>query len=119
MLVLSRRLTEKIIFPDSNTTVQVLAVKSGAVRLGIEAPPEVTVLREECSARAETQEPRASLLPNGAAGPTLCQLNRLLRDWLDVAAIGLALLHGQIQAGLPETTLDAFDEEIGGLRQQM
>src|SRR4051794_13668561 len=108
MLVLTRRPRERIIFPDNNIAIQVVAVKSGAVRLGIEAPPEVTVLREEVSARAETQEPRPSLLPDGAARPTLCQLNRLLRNWLDVAAIGLALLHRQIQAELPETTLDAF-----------
>src|SRR5262245_30449666 len=78
MLVLTRRPSEKIIFPDSNITVQVVGVKSRAVRLGIEAPPEVTVLREEVLARAATQQPRARLLPDGAAGPTLCQLNRLL-----------------------------------------
>src|SRR3954452_214877 len=113
MLVLTRRLSEKIIFPAINTAVQVVAVKSGAVRLGIEAPPEVAVLREEVLARAETQEPGASLLPDGAK-PTLCQLNRLLRNWLDVAAIGLALLHRQVQAELAEITpLAPLDEEIG------
>src|SRR5262245_5872357 len=119
MLVLSRRPREKIIFPGINITVQVVAVKSGAVRLGIEAPPEVTVLREEISARVGTQEPGATLLPDCAAEPTLCQLNHLLRNWLDVAAIGLALLRRQIQPGLTEATLDPFDEEIASLRRQM
>src|SRR4051794_23061090 len=113
MLVLSRRPREKIIFPGINITVQVVAIKPGAVRLGIEAPPEVTVLREEVSARAATQGPGASLLPDGADGPTLNQVNRLLRNWLDVAAIGLALLRRQIQAGSTEATLDPFDQEIG------
>ena len=47
MLVLSRRLNEKLLFPDIGTAVQVLSVKGSTVRLGIEAPPEVTVLREE------------------------------------------------------------------------
>src|SRR5436305_14315015 len=103
MLVLTRRPAEKILFPGFNTTVQVVAVKSGAVRLGIEAPPDVTVLRGELAARTE-EEPGANLLPDGAAAPTLCQLNRLLRGWLDVAAIGLALLHRQSQAGSTETT---------------
>jgi carbon storage regulator CsrA len=120
MLVLTRRRREKIIFPGINTTVQVVAVKSGAVRLGIEAPREVTVLREEVLARAETQEPGTSTLPDGAAGPTLCQLNHLLRNWVDVAAIRLALLQRQIQVGLTKAiTLDPFDKEIGALRQQM
>src|SRR6202043_1902567 len=47
MLVLSRRLNEKIVFPESNTVVQVVGVKPGVVRLGVRAPAEVTVLREE------------------------------------------------------------------------
>ena len=47
MLVLSRRLNEKVVLPGLGITVQVLAIRRGAVRLGIEAPPGVTVLREE------------------------------------------------------------------------
>jgi carbon storage regulator CsrA len=47
MLVLSRRLREKIVLPSLGVTVQVLGVRRGAVRLGIDAPPDVTVLREE------------------------------------------------------------------------
>jgi carbon storage regulator CsrA len=119
MLVLSRRMGQKIIFPGINITVQVVALKSSAVRLGIEAPLEVTVLREELSARAEMHEVGASLLPDGTAEPTLYQLNHLFRNWLDVAAIGLALLRRQIQGELTEITLDPFDGEIGVLRQQM
>src|SRR4051794_6490482 len=119
MLVLSRRPSEKIIFPGIDVTVQVVAVRPGAVRLGIEAPPGVTVLREEVLARAGTQGPGVTPLPDAAAGPTLCQLNHLLRNWLDVAAVGLALLHRQIQAGSTATTLDPFDEEIGALRRHM
>src|SRR4051812_39620249 len=107
MLVLSRRPSEKIIFPGINTTVQVVAVKSGAVRLGIEAPPEVIVLREEIAARAGTPGPP----PGRAAGPTLSQLSHLLRDRLDVAAIGLALLRRQPRAGPSEAALGAFYRE--------
>jgi carbon storage regulator CsrA len=47
MLVLSRRLNEKIVLPSLGVTVQVLAVRGGAVRLGIQAPPDIAVLREE------------------------------------------------------------------------
>jgi carbon storage regulator CsrA len=119
MLVLTRRPLQKILFPGINTTVQVVAVRSGAVRLGIEAPPEIIVLREELSARARTQEPGAGPRPAGADGPTLRPLNHLLRNWLDVAAIGLALLHRQTRAGLTETTVDPLDQEIGALRRQM
>ena len=55
MLVLSRRPDEKIVFPESNITVQVVAVKGDKVRLGIEAPPHVTVLRAElCNGEGES-----------------------------------------------------------------
>ena len=47
MLVLSRRLHEKILFPGLNITVQVVAIKPGVIRIGIEAPPDVRIVREE------------------------------------------------------------------------
>jgi len=47
MLVLSRRLNEKVVLPGLGVTVQVVSVKPGVVRLGIEAPRGVLVLREE------------------------------------------------------------------------
>ena len=50
MLVLSRRVEEKICFPAIGVTVRVVGVKGGRVRLGIEAPPELTILREELQA---------------------------------------------------------------------
>src|SRR5262249_44877517 len=47
MLVLSRRPNQKILFPAINTAIQIVSVQGSLVRLGIEAPPEITVLREE------------------------------------------------------------------------
>jgi carbon storage regulator len=47
MLVLSRRVNDRIVLPDLGITVVVLDVKGGRARLGIEAPPEVAVVREE------------------------------------------------------------------------
>jgi carbon storage regulator CsrA len=47
MLVLSRRLEERICFPDIGAFVQVVAIKPNLVRLAIEAPPAVAILREE------------------------------------------------------------------------
>ena len=54
MLVLSRRLHEKVLFPGLNITVQVVAIKPGVVRIGIEAPPEVRIAREELLAQPPT-----------------------------------------------------------------
>jgi carbon storage regulator len=46
MLVLSRKVGERIRIGDS-ITVTVVRVSGGGVRLGIEAPPELPVVREE------------------------------------------------------------------------
>ena len=49
MLVLSRKLGESLQIGD-NITVTVLAVHGRVVRLGIEAPPSVRILRGELAA---------------------------------------------------------------------
>ena len=46
MLVLSRKKDEKIIIGD-NITVMVIEIRGDKVRLGIEAPKEITVHRQE------------------------------------------------------------------------
>ena len=47
MLVLSRKVREQIRLPGLDVVVTVLEVRGGKVRLGITAPDEVTVVREE------------------------------------------------------------------------
>jgi carbon storage regulator len=46
MLVLSRKVGEKILIGD-NITVTVVRVAQGVVRLGVEAPKELPIVREE------------------------------------------------------------------------
>jgi carbon storage regulator CsrA len=53
VLVLSRRLGEKIVLPSLGITVQVVAIKGNVVRLGISAPDDVTVLRQEVLERGD------------------------------------------------------------------
>jgi carbon storage regulator len=47
MLVLSRRLGERILVPHCELAVTVVAIDGNSVRLGITAPSEVGVYREE------------------------------------------------------------------------
>lgn len=47
MLVLSRKPGERVLVPDCELTVTVLAIDGKTVRLGISAPAEVRVFREE------------------------------------------------------------------------
>jgi carbon storage regulator len=47
MLVLSRKAGERLVVPDCDLVVTVIAVHGNTVRLGISAPEELAVYREE------------------------------------------------------------------------
>ncbi len=47
MLILSRKPNEKLVLPSVNVAVQVVKILGNSVRLGIEAPQDVPVYREE------------------------------------------------------------------------
>jgi carbon storage regulator len=59
MLVLSRKLGERLVI-DESIVVTVVKVGRGKVRLGVEAPPHVRVLRQELRAFASRGEPAAA-----------------------------------------------------------
>jgi carbon storage regulator CsrA len=142
MLVLSRRLNEKIVLPDLRTAIQVVSVNKGVVRLGIEAPPEVTILRaevqerqdqwkDESSARAAMQKsapPAAKSVPapqESAPSPAelrLAQLLQLLNNRLKISGVGLAQLRRQLQAGgsaEAEVLLHQLEDDLQMLRDRL
>ena len=51
MLVLTRRENERIVI-DGRITLTVIRVQGDRIRIGIEAPPEIVVMREELLASA-------------------------------------------------------------------
>jgi len=56
MLVLSRKLGERILVPSCEMSVTVVAIEGNTVRLGITAPAEVGVYREELWQRVCTEK---------------------------------------------------------------
>ena len=116
MLVLSRRRNEKVCFPGFRTVVQVLNLTRGAVRLGIEAPPEVTVLREEVQALpvvAQLPGPPTGAADREAVAPCLDSL-------LAFAAAGLEQALDWLKAGRTQDAqalLDTMQEDLAHLRR--
>ena len=66
MLVLSRRTEERIVFPGLGVTLQVLQVKHNLVKLGIDAPPSVRILRDELQKDEEPAPARSSTARSSA-----------------------------------------------------
>jgi carbon storage regulator len=120
MLVLARRLHERIVIPSILTAIEVTAVQPGLVRLGIEAPPEVTVLREEVFRRGPAA---AADLPAGAgAEARLAQAQHAWRQRLHNLMLGLALLRQQLPPGgsaVAAEVVARMEEEVRLLCRQL
>lgn len=59
MLILSRRTDESIVIGDE-VTITILSVKGKQVRVGITAPPDVSVHREEIYQRIQAGDPEGA-----------------------------------------------------------
>lgn len=57
MLILTRRIGETLIIKD-DITITVLSIKGHQVRLGINAPPEISVHRKEIWQKIQTEKSR-------------------------------------------------------------
>lgn len=55
MLVLNRKIGEQIVI-GKDITVTIVEIKHGRVRLGVSAPREVSIHREEIAARIEESQ---------------------------------------------------------------
>jgi carbon storage regulator CsrA len=122
VLVLSRRLHEKVVFPTVAAAIEVVAVKGAVVRLGITAPPDVPVHR------AEVQQRRAEWGAAEAPPAADEELNRLrrlrqvTRRRLEVARVGLGVLQKQLAEGRADDaarTLGNLDEDLELLQRRL
>jgi carbon storage regulator CsrA len=113
MLVLSRRPDEKILLPSVPAVIKVISSQAGVVRLGIEAPSHVPILRAELH-----QQDRA---PEKDAAEAAPNPRHAVRNRLHNLGLGLALLRMQLAECDPEVrqTLDGMEEEIQALRRAL
>lgn len=98
MLILSRRKAQKVLFPGLDISVEVLGFNGKQVRLGIDAPPEIRVIRDEltpvdCRSDNETkpQEPQTGI---------------------EATSLALQLAKNQLRQGLIDRAEEAIDHAI-------
>lgn len=91
MLVLSRKPQEKIVFPNLGIVLEIIRVAGGKVRIGVDAPADIPVLRGEIASR-DISSPATD-----ASGKSH---EHQLRNRLYAARLGLKLLEKQLTAGM-------------------
>lgn len=64
MLMLTRRIGQTLVIGD-NVKVTVLGVKGNQVRIGIEAPKDVSIHRQEIYERIQQGQPAPKAVANG------------------------------------------------------
>ena len=69
MLILTRKIDQGIVI-SGNILVRVLGVERDRVKIGISAPTEITVLRQELWSEENADQPCERKNANGANGPT-------------------------------------------------
>jgi carbon storage regulator CsrA len=115
MLVLSRGRNDKIIFPNLGITVEILNIAGNKVRVGVDAPKDVTVLRHELAVNAPSV-PKPELL-NPAR-----KLSHDVRNRLHAANLALHLSQRLLQAGRSaeaEQTLQKALEEFAAVEERL
>jgi carbon storage regulator CsrA len=114
MLVLHTRANEKIVLPNAETSIEVVAIQSGSVRLAIRGPENVQVLRE----------PQAEWAPDAQSdeAPSLPKIRQLLEKRLEIAREGLTEAHAMMRAGNSEDAqllIEKIDEDLHLLRRRL
>ena len=121
MLVLSRRMNEEILFPGTDISVKVLAISAGKVSLGVQAPPQVSIIRAELPNRvSEWGVPEEAPQANSVE-MRLRKQNTQLRHRLKSAAADLRLLRRQLQLEMwsdAEETAAKMQSDFRVARQQ-
>jgi len=75
VLVLARKLDESIVIGD-NIVVKVISIDNGVVKLGIDAPNDVSIMRDELLQEIKEQNIAAVYTPDDAE---ISQLSKLLK----------------------------------------
>lgn len=103
MLVLTRRTKDKILFPQLGITVHFIRVQSGQVKVGVDAPRDIRILRDEIHSPAEVSavsERQLSRLPK--------EVRHGIRNELHQVSVGLHLYKELVSANLLTEAEETF-----------
>jgi len=99
MLVLSRKEEQKVLIPGLDISIKVICCKNSSVRLGIDAPPEIRILRDELEDGVSVKDPSFSNVVNEKINTFPNDQRHDVRDQFNVVAMALQMLLDDIDSG--------------------
>src|SRR2546425_8955434 len=93
MLVLSRKTDQKIVFPNLGVSLKLISVRGNLAKIGIEAPKDLAILREELTDASENGED-APYIPR--------ELRHEVRNSLNTIRLAVELFQQQMESGLAD-----------------
>jgi carbon storage regulator CsrA len=104
MLVLSRGPKEEILFPKLGITVKVVRISGNRVRLGVDAPHDVNVIRAELAGAQFDESPLSPTTSSTAS--------HRLRNRLHAAQLALQLASEMIDRGMNDAALATLSKSL-------
>jgi CheY-like chemotaxis protein/sRNA-binding carbon storage regulator CsrA len=117
MLVLSRRPGQKVVFPSLGVAIEVLRSRGSVTKLGVEAPDDVPVLRDEMMMK---QNAPGDPLPSAPRAANDRERRHQFRNKLNHVMLKLQFLQYQLELGRtddPEQRLADVISELTDLEQ--
>ena len=118
MLILSRRESEKVLFPKLGITIEVTRVQGRTVRLGIDAPDEIRIIRGELEQTADWDVKHKT---GSKSYDTTSYDSKSKREWdapqdirqcLDAANLAIHLAQNQLRQQLNDNAEVALEHAI-------
>lgn len=91
MLVLSRKENQRIVFPNLSIAIEIVRITGNSVRVGVDAPPEIRVLREEIANQQGILDSEDN---------TSKSFRHAVRNRLNTATLALHLMQRQLELGM-------------------
>ena len=112
MLILSRHEAEKVLFPELGITIEVTRVKGRTVRLGIDAPKDIRVIRAELEDTADSKTQRPKKTGSNFRCKKSWQVPQEMQKCLDAANLAIHLAQNQLRQQLNDQAHEALEHAI-------
>ena len=113
MLVLSRRENQKILFPNLGITVEIVGIRGRNIRVGIDAPPEIRIVRAELADQDQRDKESAG---GRASAESDRQLRHQRNNQLNQIALKIQIAEKMLTRGDAHEASEILEKSLASLR---